>query len=255
MKKLLIASILLNAVLSFLIVNYLINRPKPNISKGYFQNRDKVFASLPIKSTDIVFIGDSEIAGFDFSEWFNDLNIKNRGIPGDNVNGEIHRIAQIIKGNPAIIFIQGGINDLQNKNSPDSIANNMGKIIKAIKKDCPKTKIFIQSVLPTNIKVQGIDELNKKYASIAKKEDIIYIDLDPIFKCNNRLKYDSGDGLHISGEGYRKWRDVLLPYVQPLEHAYFIGTDIFPTENGAYATMLAKELGLPESNKGIGDRP
>jgi lysophospholipase L1-like esterase len=218
MKKLLIASILLNAVLSILIINHLINRPKPNLSRGYFQNRDKVFTSLPIKSTDIVFIGDSEIAGFDFSEWFSDLNIKNRGIPGDNVSGELLRLRQVTNGHPAKIFIQGGINDLQNKVRPDSIVFVMAKIIDCIQRLSPTTNIYLQSVLPTNIKIQGIDELNHNYTYIAKKYKIAFIDLDSAFKNKaGGLKYDSGDGLHVSGAGYKKWTEILSPYIKKSE--------------------------------------
>ena len=62
--------------------------------------------------------------------------------------GVYDRLAPIIKGKPAKIFLMIGINDIAHHLSTDSIVKNITKIIRKIKKETPSTQLYIQSLLP-----------------------------------------------------------------------------------------------------------
>ena len=70
----------------------------------YYHQRLTHFKSLPQTKDDIVFIGNSITDGAEWSELFNDLRIKNRGISGDVSAGVLNRIAEVAKRKPAQFF-------------------------------------------------------------------------------------------------------------------------------------------------------
>ena len=115
-----------------------------------------------------------------------------------------------------------GVNDLIKRVPPDTVAPIIEKIIMEIQTNS-RTTIYLQSVLPANrdfsLEVQdqgGIKGLNKLLMKIAKDQNITYIDLYSHFKCDYcegiNLDY-SNDGLHLLGEGYMLWKQIIMPYV------------------------------------------
>lgn len=196
---------------------------KPKYSNFYYQ-RTTLFMQLPINKKDIVFIGNSITNGAEWSELFDNKQIKNRGISGDTAEGVLDRISTITDGKPKKIFLMIGVNDLIRGKSPDSIAMTIEKIVVKIKQDTPKTKLYIQSVLPANrnfkenVVSQGaVRGMNERMMKIAIEQQVTYIDLFSHFKLKNsddiNLEY-SNDGLHLMGEGYMLWKKLVMPYVK-----------------------------------------
>ena len=184
------------------------------------------FKSNPLNYNDIVFLGNSITeSGKDWSKRLNYPNIRNRGIGGDVTDGVLARLDEIIYFKPKAVFLLIGINDLWNNNSPDNpsaeyIANNIIKISQVINAQTPKTKIYIQTVLPiekekfkNNILI--VNEIIK-----ANEKDNPYqtIDLYSIFVNKNGLiKKDlSTDGVHLNEKGYDAWVDFIRPVVSSL---------------------------------------
>ena len=83
-----------------------------SIFSAYYHQRLMHFQSLPQTNGDIIFVGNSITDGGEWSELFNDLKIKNRGISGDVTAGVIHRLDEIARRKPAKVFLQIGTNDL-----------------------------------------------------------------------------------------------------------------------------------------------
>ena len=192
----------------------------------FYYQRATLFELLPIKSTDIVFLGDSQTNGCEWAEMLGNPNVKNRGISSDVIQGFADRVQPIIDGEPAKIFILGGVNDVSHSISADSIATAMRNLVRKIKVGTPCTKIYLQSLLPIDNsfkryknligKEQVIVDANVLLKKMAEEEDIVWIDLfskmvDPA--TGAMRKGLSNDGLHLLGEGYFVWRDVVLPYV------------------------------------------
>ena len=179
------------------------------------------FKSYANSPDDIIFLGNSITANTDWSELLGMPNIKNRGISGDITFGIIERLHEVVEGKPAKVFILIGVNDISRNIPHNYIVENYRKIVKGIKAGSPETKIYIQTLLPTNNtydkfknhynKDEKILAVNQAIKDIASSENITLIDLYPHF-LDSEKKLDKKytiDGLHLSALGYMKWKEVL----------------------------------------------
>jgi lysophospholipase L1-like esterase len=176
-----------------------------------------LFAREPIVAGRTIFLGDSITEMGDWKKILNDSTVINRGIGRDVTRGVLRRLKDITDRNPAKVFILLGINDI-GKDIPDTvIADNYLKIIREIHNQCPKTIVYVQSVLPVNPglphfprhyhKVEHILALNKLLASHAKEGNYEYIDIFPLFADGNGLlgSQYTYDGLHLRQPAYPIW--------------------------------------------------
>ena len=214
---------------------------------GEFHRRLKEFKGDPIGSDKIVFIGNSITYGL--RRWDNKLeadNLVNRGISGDFSEGIQKRLDEIIHYKPKAVFILIGINDFFRDSTvsiyvtPSYVAKNIITAAEKIKKGSPKSKIYLQTILPINTTHnlmsrpedirhyyyylnedhtpslnQQINETNK----ILKVNDMFeVIDLHSIFLDSENeldLKY-SHDGLHLNEAGYNHWISKIKPLIEKL---------------------------------------
>nr|WP_314472486.1 SGNH/GDSL hydrolase family protein [uncultured Capnocytophaga sp.] len=191
----------------------------------FYVQRASLFSKLTITPKDIVFIGNSITNGAEWNELFPRKRVKNRGISGDTSEGVYDRLDPVVKGKPTKIFILIGINDISRGIEVETIVQNMKRIVEKIQNESPKTKIYIQSILPVNpdfgmfkthMKPELIKEINQQYQNIAKEYKVNYINLYPHFleEETDRMneKY-TNDGLHLLGEGYLLWSEIIKPYL------------------------------------------
>ncbi|MDQ3279044.1 MAG: hypothetical protein M3Q06_12005, partial [Bacteroidota bacterium] len=66
----------------------------------YYHQRVTHFKSLPKTTGDILFLGNSITDGGEWSELFNDVKVKNRGISGDVTAGVLNRLAEVAQRKP-----------------------------------------------------------------------------------------------------------------------------------------------------------
>jgi len=214
-----------SAIIIFVIITFATLNAQNKYSTFYDQ-RATLFEKLPVSAEDIVFVGNSITNGGEWSELFNDMRVKNRGISGDICMGVYDRLDAILGGQPAKLFLLIGINDLGRNTSPDTVVTHIKKVVDKIITDSPKTKIYLQSILPVNDsfrKFEGhtkhwkeIKPLNKKLFRLACSKQITYIDLFADFVTPGTEKLDpkfTNDGLHLLGEGYLKWAEIVKPYI------------------------------------------
>lgn len=208
------------AVLAFLSAN-----AQERKYSHFHEQRSDLFEKLPVTPKDAVFIGNSITNGGEWSELFPKKRAKNRGISSDITAGVFDRLDYISKAKPGKIFLMIGVNDVARGFEIPVIVGNMRKIIEKIQFDSPKTKIYLQSLLPVNadfnmfkghMKPEVIKEINRQYKALAEEYKITYIDLYSHFveQGTDKLapKY-TNDGLHLMGDGYLLWRDIVLPYL------------------------------------------
>lgn len=156
-------------------------------------------------------------------------NIVNRGIIGDNTVTMTERLYQITPYHPKAIFLMAGINDMVNNTSHEVVAQHVISLIEAIRRQSPQTTLFVQSLLP-------IDESSGRWQTLAGRTDdipfanmlikaycethgITFIDLFHRMTRgrSNQLRPElSGDGLHITEQGYRIWAFELKKYINKL---------------------------------------
>ena len=194
-------------------------------TKLYYQ-RASLFEKLPIKKSDIVFLGNSITHFCEWSELLNNRHIKNRGISGDIVEGVYDRLDPVLKGKPKKIFLMIGINDVSHDVAADSIVRGIKKIANKITEESPKTKLYIQSVLPVNdrfglflgatTKDDVVVAINNGLKEMCIELGLTYIDLYSALKLPDSEKLNptyTNDGLHLLGEAYLVWRDLLQNYL------------------------------------------
>lgn len=192
----------------------------------FYYQRATLFEELPVTSGDIIFLGNSITNGAEWAELFNNKHVKNRGISGDICMGVYDRLDAILKGKPAKIFLLIGINDVSRGTPADTIVARIGMIARKIKADSPKTKLYLQSVLPVTdyyhmfkdhtSRRQAIPEISKGLVRLAEEEGATYIDLYSHFVDKETGKMNTAytnDGLHLLGKGYLKWVEIVKPYI------------------------------------------
>ncbi len=191
----------------------------------YYVRRVTLFDQLPVGKKDIIMLGNSLTDGAEWNELLNNRHVKNRGIVGDIIQGYYERMEPILKGQPKKIFILGGVNDVSHDVSGDSIARAMEKLIVLIKTRSPRTKIYLQSMLPFNNEVrlwkylkdreQVVVDGNRALEQVARRQGVTWINLYPLFvDDNDRLRAEyTNDGLHLMGPAYLIWRDAIKPYI------------------------------------------
>lgn len=204
--------LLSGAVVSFSQNNQSINHPY----KLFFERRISQFSTFPVSRDSIVFLGDSLIDEGRWEEMFPNAKTVNRGVLADRTEHIIARLDQVIKGQPDMIFIMVGTNDLKSGIKRKTIISNYRNILESIKNQSPATKVFVQSLLPREAKFQKrIEKINNELLLLSQESGYTYIDLYSAFLDNDgALKGEySNDGLHLLGTGYLKWREIIEPYI------------------------------------------
>ena len=194
-------------------------------SKHYY-NRKAKFEKEPDTKSEIIFLGNSITEGGKWKKLFPNKNVVNRGISGDVTDGILNRLEEVTASKPKKIFLLIGTNDMARGKSIDYVLENTEKIILQIQNQSEKTKIYLQSILPINPNVgkkfsghknnhQKIIDVNKLLKKLAKKLNVKFINLHK--KMRNGKKHIKAkytyDGLHLSEEGYQKWKKIIRKYV------------------------------------------
>lgn len=180
------------------------------------------FEVLPITSKDIVFLGNSITERGLWSEIFNDVHCKNRGIGGQQTHQILERLHQVTSGKPKKVFLLIGINDLNGDPArTDKAVANIRTIIERIQAESPKTKLYVQSILPVGKnreeKNREVNKANPAIKKICEEKGVTYLEIHSAFADEEgylKKEYTINDGLHLNGEGYMAWAKILRPYVK-----------------------------------------
>ena len=245
LKQLLIGSLIVNVMfvgLSGLFLHrrggiaYLIDRataqpvgpPPAYVESPLYRGRTDLYTKLPLEDAPIVFAGDSITH---FCPWHELLRrpVLNRGIEGDTVAGLRGRIGEVLQHHPRHLFVMIGINDLMDGKTGDEVIAEYQPLINQITTASPHTQVLLQSILPVDSDAWSANwgkplrtgigthilQINKALAAMADGKHIVYVDLySAMVAEGDRIdrRYTS-DGVHLTGDGYAKWRDVIQPYL------------------------------------------
>lgn len=195
-------------------------------SRYNYQKRS-LFEALPITGRDVVFLGNSITDGGEWAELFGCKHIKNRGISADRADWMFDRLDPIVSGHPRKLFLMIGTNDLSAGRTPEDIVADITKIVDRFASESPRTKFYVQSILPVNPNIDGysnrvvnknelIVRTNELLRAMCSDKGIVYIDLHSVLSdAQGLLNSDyTNDGLHLMGSGYLLWRDTVKEYVR-----------------------------------------
>ena len=144
------------------------------------------------------------------------------GSEGDDTDGIYDRLDQILPYQPATIFFLAGINDISHDLSIKEVANGIFKIVDEISRQCPNTRLYLQSLLPINEdfhqwkllegKTEVIPQVNRIIHKMANERNISYLNLFSLFSISGLhiMRPDlTIDGLHLTEKGYDVWSKKL----------------------------------------------
>jgi lysophospholipase L1-like esterase len=181
--------------------------------------RQGMFALSQMETAPVVMLGDSLTEGAQWAEITGCAFLANRGIGGDDTAGVLKRLDGVTTLKPAAVFLMIGVNDVNSGVSTDTIVENTEEIIDKLKK--AGVRVYLSPVLPvadsfTKKINPKIDELNRAYLKSAKEAKIQVIDFRADMRNADGFLKDefSRDGIHLTAEGYRVWRDAVSPLVQ-----------------------------------------
>ncbi len=175
-----------------------------------------------IKNGAVIFLGNSITEGFNLDKYFPDINTVNRGIISDHIDGAIKRLPLCLGDADDIrLFILLGINDIGAKRSEKTIKYLYRELLKEIS-DNYDYDVYLHSILPTsprwkNCPPQTIRNINAYIKKLAKKYNMTYIDIYPLFlqEGGDYAKDELfRDGLHPNEKGYEIWVQVLRKYIK-----------------------------------------
>ena len=159
----------------------------------------------------------------------------NIGISGDRIEHILYRILPKSSGglgqldapqlNPEFMVVMLGINNSWAAEDPvaDSIFEGVHVALTTLHARKPKSRIVLQSLLPTNDTAKNRDvvavvnqRLKKLVTSSEFSSFTSYLDLYPAFSdaSGTQISKYFTDGLHPNAVGYAVWRDQLVPFLK-----------------------------------------
>lgn len=156
-----------------------------------------------------VVMGDSIIEGLlDFNYLYNSSVVCHRGW---SVAEAKPMVSQVVKLQPANIFMSFGVNDIPYFNGDAKrYRKEFKKRIEELKKGLPNVKIYINSILPVQDSVikerlvyKRINQFNQQLQEMCQEIGAVYIDNGPIVKSLSGV-YET-DGIHMHTKYYPHW--------------------------------------------------
>ncbi|MBT7853354.1 MAG: DUF1080 domain-containing protein, partial [Opitutae bacterium] len=194
--------------------------------QGWFQNlwekrRSAWARQVQQDQQALVFLGDSITQGWGdkMGNSFPGVKVANRGISGDTTRGVLIRLEEdVLALNPSGVVILIGTNDLEEKDSAESIAGNLRLIIAKLKAHNAKMPIILSQVMPSSASKRrpapAIREINKQCFAVVKGDpQITVVDTWTLFANaqGDAKKPEFPDLLHPNKIGYAKWASALRP--------------------------------------------
>ena len=169
----------------------------------------------------LVFLGDSITQGWGdtMGGSFPGVKVANRGISGDTTRGVLIRLREdVLSLNPSGIVLLIGTNDLEEKATPEVIADNLKLIIAGLKKHSADMPIILCNVMPSSAAKKRpsdqIEKINQLYFAAVKGDaQVTMLDTWLLFADDkgDAKKPEFPDLLHPNKSGYAKWAASLRP--------------------------------------------
>lgn len=174
------------------------------------------------KKGKIVFVGSSSIRGWlTLREDFSGLHAINRGFGGshlEDVNFYADKIVFPYK--PKLIVLYAGENDLVAGKSVETVFADFKKFVSLMKNKLPKARLIVISLKPSPSRWEyapKFKQLNLLLKSeTGKDKRLLFVDVwSPMLDANGEPLKNIffGDDLHLNADGYKIWRETLLPAI------------------------------------------
>lgn len=180
----------------------------------YHRTKKTFFEELG-QEAEVVMIGDSLTDGCEWRELFPGLRIVNRGVGQDVSGAVLDRMAGIVATRAKLAFVLIGAQDFSRGASVAEVQENYRQIVTALRQ--AGMTVYVQSTLPGRTRYAALNDriaqLNADLVALAASEvGVEYLDLAAVLAAQGSLEQRySRDEIHLTAEGYARWRDLLKP--------------------------------------------
>lgn len=190
-----------------------------NFTRNHYPKRINKFKEDTIASGDIVMLGNSLTEqGGNWEVRLGQPDVKNRGIAGDNSDGVLARLNEILCGEPSMVFIMIGTNDLWTNYTVVEVGWKIDQIGTALANSLPESSIYVQTLMPLgegHEKMQRLNDINKEINGFVDKPFQV---IDTYTAMSNDLGVLTAnlttDGVHLTSAGYGKWVTFLKSIIK-----------------------------------------
>jgi lysophospholipase L1-like esterase len=192
-----------------------------------WENEMKAFAETDRRQTPpreaVLFVGSSSFYRWrTIREDFPRTDLINRGFGGSRLEDVNYFAPQIVLPyKPRIIVLYAGENDIAEGATAADVLGEIKRFVGIVKKSLPNTRVLFVSIKPSPLRwsfwpeMRRANELIRTELSLEKKVRFVDVAAAMLDK-NGKPKggiYES-DRLHLNGNGYAIWRDILAPLLR-----------------------------------------
>jgi lysophospholipase L1-like esterase len=216
------------------------DRPVPRADANSRLAHEQLLEKARQGRIDLYFAGDSITRRWGATDYpqflehwrqtFHGWNAANFAWGGDTTNNILWRIenGELDGLQPKVIVLLAGTNNVGTTMPPGGddekaadIARGVTAIVRAIQARVPNATIVLMAVFPRNDNLavmSTIGKINRVLAGVADGKRVRFLDInDRLADPSGRLRDGvSGDGLHLTLQGYQIWGDALRPVLTEL---------------------------------------
>ena len=198
-------------------------------SQSYsYAMRSQQFGCLPVKSTDVLIVGDEMIHGGEWHELLHCDRVKGRGTVwgygGITIAAHISMLESTLSTNPDIkeqpaqIYFYVGLNPLNNSaTTVETLATDYQSLIAKAKELAPNSELFIMGLTPHANATYDTKtkSFNEKLQEIAANNGCTYVDTyTPLTTADGSRDAELVNGnSYITAKGYIRLAQTLAPYI------------------------------------------
>ena len=191
--------------------------------------RATVFSKLPVKSTDILILGDGMVHGGEWHELLRSDRVKGRGTGWGYASPGLSDVAKLIEpsfhdgATPAQVYLHMAAGDVVGTTELATIFTNYKAAVAKIQQLSPNTEIVLTSVLPhsnaakNSDRVAPFNALLKEYADESATDKIHYLDIYSDFVNNGVANTALFNGNYLYGRGYVKVAQKMEAKIKELD--------------------------------------
>lgn len=187
-----------------------------------------LFGALPVKSDDVLILGDEMINGGEWHELLNSPRVKNRGTGwgyGGVVGGLPNwqkMIEPILKANafnkqtPAQIYLYAGVAQVNGSEALEQVAAQYQGVVDKIRELAPAAKLHIMSLLPVSAAAANsrVVRFNASLKEMAEASDAVFVDIfTPLANSDGTPDSRCITDNYVYARGYNRIARILAGYI------------------------------------------
>ena len=193
---------------------------------------DQINARAQKGNIDLMFVGDSITAGWDYAGfginvWSKQLagpNVMLSGIPGDETQTLLWRLehGDLDHVRPKLTVLMIGTNNIRANDSPADVASGVRAVVDTLRRHLPETKILVMGIPPIGETLdepfrRAVAATNALLVGVADGKTVYYLDIGPaLVDANGRFLPGviQRDFTHLTESGYQIWASAIEPIVK-----------------------------------------